>query len=569
MLSEERIYELKIEEDDDVSGIDSISLVDSPAIEVEWRAFRKEEDTCGHRHQFTEDDQKYVSHLMTNSEDEETLLNDGWVIDTIEIITGKENFVSTNPNGPSIEDEKEYKVRYKYILNPDISGPALIPTSRDFCRELIAQNKVFRVEDIEAAVNDFGQSPLVYRGSWNCRHVWARIKYRNDAEIINKASVNKGKTTIAGFPNDIIPDVRVLGYKEPSTITSVVKKAVKDGTAAKSTAKNLGLRTENFDYDVSTIVGYENPGIKKKCKECGWEWDVEEGGKDPDVCHKCGYDNSVTSKPIAFNEYFESFKSYSDYPDSVKNNAKRGIELNEKNGNKCATQVGKVRAQQLANGEPVSEETIRRMYSYLSRAMEYYEEGNNEACGTISVLLWGGKSALSWAESKLNSIEKESLSSQKFVSVDDEKRIVIGPAMIPDQKIFRKDEKTGENYYVYFSSDTIRMIADKYMRNQYTRNNDLMHNGKAITDIYVVESWIKEHEEDKSNKYGYEDLPIGSWFVSMKIPKTPEGDKVWAKVKNRELNGFSVSGYFEEVAKFSREEMFLNKVIDILKQVKD
>ena len=73
----------------------------------------------------------------------------------------------------------------------------------------------------------------------------------------------------------------------------------------------------------------------------------------------------------------QQMESYSDYPDSVKNNAKRGIELNEKNGNKCATQVGKVRAQQLANGEPISEETIKRMYSYLSRAMAYYDEGNN------------------------------------------------------------------------------------------------------------------------------------------------------------------------------------------------
>jgi hypothetical protein len=100
-------------------------------------------------------------------------------------------------------------------------------------------------------------------------------------------------------------------------------------------------------------------------------------------------------------------ESYSDYPDSVKNNAKRGIELNEKVNNKCATQVGKVRAQQLADGKPISIETIKRMVSYLSRAEEYYDEGNTEACGTISYLLWGGKSALRWAEAKLKQIENE------------------------------------------------------------------------------------------------------------------------------------------------------------------
>ena len=99
-------------------------------------------------------------------------------------------------------------------------------------------------------------------------------------------------------------------------------------------------------------------------------------------------------------------ESYTDYPDAVSNNAKRGIELNEKNGNKCATQVGKVRAQQLANKEPISLETIKRMYSYLSRAKEYYNEKDTEACGTISYLLWGGETALGWSERKLKELEQ-------------------------------------------------------------------------------------------------------------------------------------------------------------------
>lgn len=98
-------------------------------------------------------------------------------------------------------------------------------------------------------------------------------------------------------------------------------------------------------------------------------------------------------------------ESYRDYPDAVKNNAKRGIELNEKVNNKCATPVGKIRAQQLAQGKPISIETIKRMYSYLSRAEEYYDPSDNEACGTISFLLWGGKSGKSWSESKLKSLE--------------------------------------------------------------------------------------------------------------------------------------------------------------------
>ena len=107
-----------------------------------------------------------------------------------------------------------------------------------------------------------------------------------------------------------------------------------------------------------------------------------------------------------------TLESYSDYPNGVKNNAKRGLELNEKVNNKCATQVGKVRAQQLAKGKAISKETIKRMYSYLSRAEEYYDEGDTKACGTISYLLWGGKAGKRWAESKLKELGEIELESQ-------------------------------------------------------------------------------------------------------------------------------------------------------------
>jgi hypothetical protein len=177
---------------------------------------------------------------------------------------------------------------------------------------------------------------------------------------------------------------------------------------------------------------------------------------------------------------------------------------------------------------------------------------------------WGGLSALSWAESKVNSFEKKQMSKQHFQVENEEKRIVVGPAMVPDLKIFRKDA-LGNPYYVFFSAETIKMIAEKYMRNKYIDNNDENHDGKAVKDVYVIESWIKEDEQDKSSKYGYESTPVGTWFVSMKV----KNDQVWEKIKNGGLNGFSVSGYFEEVKAFTKEEMFLYKVSEILKNIKE
>jgi hypothetical protein len=311
---------------------------------------------------------------------------------------------------------------------------------------------------------------------------------------------------------------------------------------------------EDLGYDNTLPPFVDEIGKKIKCKECGWEWNLKDGGDKPYKCNKCGYDAS------------SQFQSYTDYPDSVKNNAKAVLKWVEENGwGSCGTEVGKIRANQLANGEPISEETIQRMYSYLSRhkvdldSSKSYEDG----CGKLMYDSWGGLSALSWAESKINSFEKNNMSIQRF-QTDEEKKIVIGPAMVPDLKIFRKDKK-GNPYHVYFSADTIKMIAEKYMRNKYLDNNDENHDGSAVKDVYVIESWIKEDTQDKSNKYGYGDLPIGTWFVSMKI----KNDEIWNKVKQGELNGFSVSGYFEEVAEFCREEMFLKQVAEILNKIQD
>ena len=105
---------------------------------------------------------------------------------------------------------------------------------------------------------------------------------------------------------------------------------------------------------------------------------------------------------ILDNKY--ELKTYGDYGSGVRNNAKRGIELNKKVNNKCATSVGKVRAQQLARGEKLSVGTIKRMYSYLSRAETYYDANDSKACGTISYLLWGGKAGLNWSRGKLREL---------------------------------------------------------------------------------------------------------------------------------------------------------------------
>ena len=103
--------------------------------------------------------------------------------------------------------------------------------------------------------------------------------------------------------------------------------------------------------------------------------------------------------------------TFNDYPEAAVSAAKQGIKRNEELGNPCATQVGKVRAQQLANREPVSLDTVRRMRAFLIRHKDNYEkatrEKNYDACSYISYLLWGGEAALPWTEKKLRQAGEE------------------------------------------------------------------------------------------------------------------------------------------------------------------
>jgi ATP-dependent Clp protease protease subunit len=103
--------------------------------------------------------------------------------------------------------------------------------------------------------------------------------------------------------------------------------------------------------------------------------------------------------------------TFADYPDTAKNNARRALD-HKKNGSNCGTRVGWLRANQIANGEGLSEDTVQRTYSFLSRAEtydqgKYFDEDGNEICGSIMYDAWGGSAMKVWAEAKFKKIERE------------------------------------------------------------------------------------------------------------------------------------------------------------------
>ena len=124
----------------------------------------------------------------------------------------------------------------------------------------------------------------------------------------------------------------------------------------------------------------------------------------------------------------------------------------------------------------------------------------------------------------------------------DDQMIVTGPAMVPNQLIPRRD-KMGNLFHVYFGKETIRKIAEMYLK-KYMHTTDINHDEEITEENTLLESWIVEDpEKDKSKALGYENIPKGTWFVSYKI-NNPD---TWKKIKSGELTGFSVTGEFLQI----------------------
>jgi len=134
----------------------------------------------------------------------------------------------------------------------------------------------------------------------------------------------------------------------------------------------------------------------------------------------------------------------------------------------------------------------------------------------------------------------------EFKSVDDEKRIVVGLALVPDKEIFRKSGDYA--YKIMFSKETVKKASELYLK-RLKNNNATIEHELAVKGVSLIESWIVEDPNmDKTNLYKL-DAPEGAWAVVMKI----DNDEIWEDVKQGKYLGFSIEGFFsqkeEELAK--------------------
>ena len=617
-----KIIELIIQDGDEDAGLDGIALVEMPAHEANFEYFNQEntpceDGKCSHYILADEKIPQVIQMFHAYGEPQGFLEKEGWEITSVRPVGKQEFQIISNPNLPSAQDTPNVRFRYKYVGPKD-------DLNRTFCAEMMSARRVFRIEDImemsNRSVNEVGPDGydiFTWRGSYNCRHRWVQLVYEPTGRIVNNDRADGNVIDEDDMPG---PDTRTTatieagntpprtGFAASNPDVSALSPYVEQISKPKKkpVLASLPLFEKQEDAEaIAMLIGCEgshphNYGGKTLFMPCkthpkedtnyitDGETDPDDvGGSDnpmdnyaslEDACWpgyeaiglKIGADGrevpNCVPVEMAKEMMKQEFQSYDDYPSSARNNACKAIKWKEEYGDEVQgmTQIGWIRANQLCKGEKISEETIARMSGFQrhqknSEVAPEFKDTPWKDKGYVAWLGWGGTTGINWAADKLKSIRNE----MSFSVFSMEEKMVVGPAMVPDKMIIRRNEITGEVYYVYFTAETIKKLQQKFMLEKLLDKTNIEHGRRFLNGVSVVESWIVDDPaKDKQQVFGM-DYPKGTWMISMKI----EDDAIWDKVKNGKLNGFSVQGYFLEKAKFNKDNTkLLDEIKDILKQ---
>lgn len=138
----------------------------------------------------------------------------------------------------------------------------------------------------------------------------------------------------------------------------------------------------------------------------------------------------------------------------------------------------------------------------------------------------------------------------------DEKRLILGPVMIADLPIYRRNEEMGE-YYIVYTADTIKKMAQKYLSEGFQNKISVVHNGELLEGIEMTQWFIKD-SANGINPSSFSDLSDGTLFCEFHVLN----DEVWEFIKSGELLGFSLEGIFgvePKQEKFEKTEVDYEK----------
>ena len=400
-------------------------------------------------------------------------------------------------------NESQGRTFYKYMgPNPE----------RDFCRQLMGLNRLYTYDEIKQSnslsVNaGFGPNGSntydiwFYKGGPNCKHYWQKVY----ATLRNQESKGPARGR-AGTPMFDQPN---RGYLEP--------------------------RNFNEQKFVERLPGEKKDDYLQRCVPVL----INEGYPQDQAVAICisDFKNFKTMELTIFGYTTKYF-----YLCAIAQQLFRKLISEENTRDEVVMiRIGAVILDQLFEIESkdiVTEEDYQNAVKLANDFYEIFEQVQ---------ILKGEEYDLTFVENHLDIIqEKLKKKFNKLKFVNEEKRLVVSPLMIPNILIPRMNELTKEKYYVKFSPDTIEQIQRKYNLEGRMRNTNIEHESdNSMKDAVLVENWLVENEKDKIyNYFTKEDVPFGSWVGVYYILETEEGNMLWKKIKSGEVKGLSVEGNF-------------------------
>ena len=239
-----------------------------------------------------------------------------------------------------------------------------------------------------------------------------------------------------------------------------------------------------------------------------------------------------------------------DYPQGASDEAKRALKHREENDTKCGTSVGWNRARQLANREALSEQDVKDIHSFLSRAKVYdqtrfIDDDGKEICGSIMFAAWGGDSMVKWAARKAAEIQEQNSNSMDNI----EKRAATIEAA-------QEESSMVTGYAAVFDSDSedlggfIEQIERGAFKEAIERSDvrALFNHDDNFILARTASGTLKLYEDERGLKYEFE------------APKTTAGNDLLEMIKRGDISQSSFGFTVEEDDWSNRDGMAFRKI---------
>ena len=194
--------------------------------------------------------------------------------------------------------------------------------------------------------------------------------------------------------------------------------------------------------------------------------------------------------------------------DGMKSEAQKGLDWREEFG-RGGTRVGAVRARQIVAGENLSDDTVKRMYSFFSRhevdkQAEGFSAGEEgyPSNGRIAWALWGGDAGFSWSKRLVEQMKKEDERQTSFDSQESEKHPLLTNE---EEKSMNKEDR----HILNVSETDDKVIVE------FAKHEDVEHEGEEVemTDEVSMEHQDEERKViDMPMKYRTIDLSKHSYL---------------------------------------------------------